>query len=388
MSHARALVIFIIFFLMGVASYSVLEFSWWLVGFLIILVSFSGIITASQLNNRAAFIFLAALAMLVGFFRIATYHQPLNLLDQREKSFWQEARANLTQKSSQILPKEEASLFNAMVFGDEKDISLPLKEAFNRTGTRHILAISGMNISIVALMLMNFGFLLGLWRKHAFWLAALGVTAFIFLVGSPASAVRAGIMAIIMLWAKNRGRLVLAWRPIMLAAFFMVALNPRLLIFDIGFQLSFLAVIGLIYFKNFWDRIFKWLPIKWLRELIVLSMAAQITTWPIIIYNFGNFSVIGPMANIFIVPMLNPVMFLGLGFAAVSWNLFLAKLFLWPAWLILHLVDKAVFWFSSIPWANLNFNKGGLFLLLIYYPALIWFWKFLEKRGLNDPISS
>jgi len=382
MSSSRALIVFIIFFLIGIAGYSLLGFSWWFVGFLIVLISLSGVITANQLNSHTAFIFLASLAILVGFFRVATYHEPLV---SQEKSFWQEARANLTQKSSQILPKEEASLFNAMVFGDEKDISLSLKEAFNRTGTRHILAISGMNISIVALMLMHFGFLLGLWRKQAFWLASIGVIAFILLVGSPASAVRAGIMAIIMLWAKNRGRLVLAWRPIMLAAFFMVALNPKLLMFDIGFQLSFLAVVGLIYFKNFWDKIFKWLPVKWMRELIVLSMAAQITTWPIIIYNFGTFSVIGPVANIFIVPMLNPVMFLGLAFVAVSWNLFLAKLFLWPVWLILHLVDKAVFWFSSIPWANVNFNKGGLILVIIYYPALILFWKFLEKRGFNDP---
>ena len=125
----------------------------------------------------------------------------------------------MVNRTKSILPQNEGALFNAMVFGYEKDVSSKIKNDFNITGTRHVLAISGMNISIIALMIMDFAIGIGLWRKQAFYVAVLAVIAFIFLVGSPASAVRASIMGILLLWAKNKGRLVQAWRPIMLAAF-------------------------------------------------------------------------------------------------------------------------------------------------------------------------
>jgi competence protein ComEC len=365
--------------MVGIVVYSVAGFSYWIFISLILAAFSAGIAAALNGYVHQTILFLIVISFLLGYFRAASYQPSFST----EKTFWDSSRMALVSKIDQILPRPESALFGAMVFGYQKEIPQELKNDFNRTGTTHILAISGMNISIVVLMLMNFGLMLGLWRRQAFWLALIGIVIFILLVGSPASAVRAGVMGALLLWAKNRGRLVLVWRPIVLAAFFMTIFDPSLLMFNIGFQLSFLAVAGIAYFNNFWSRVFRWIPIKFARELIAISMAAQITTWPIILYNFGTVSLISPLANIFIVPLLTPIMFLGLGFALVFWSTLLAQLFLWPAWLILHFVTKLVSWFGAISWASVDLGAGGLIFVLIYYPALIWFYKFLEKRNLN-----
>lgn len=383
MRLSRALVTLAVGFLVGVLINSIFGFLWWLMFSLIILAVAAGMVDLTAGSRHGLFIFIFFLALSLGFIRAGTYHQDFST---SEKTFWNNARGFLVDRVKSILPQNEGALFDAMVFGYEKDVSSKIKQDFNTTGTRHVLAISGMNISIIAIMIMDFAIGIGLWRRQAFYVAVIAVIAFIFLVGSPASAVRAGIMGLLVLWAKNKGRLVQAWRPIMLAAFFMVALNPQLLVFNIGFQLSFLAVIGILYFKNFWERIFSWLPTKWIRELIVLSMAAQTTTWPVILYNFGTFSVISPLANIFVVPILNPVMFLGLGFVVVSWSSYLSQIFLWPAWLILKVNIKIVDFFGSFSWASVQLGKAGL-IVFLFYPLLYFFWQYLENHGYNDTIN-
>ena len=381
MHISRVLALVAFGFMLGVLLHSAAGFSWWILFVLIFLSALLGIIEATDSSKETLLVFFIAVSLLAGFLRSATFSQSFS---DSEKTFWMKSRAVLMEKSRSILPPSESAVFNAMVFGYEKDISEELKTAFNNTGTRHILAISGMNISIIAMMLLNFGLMIGLWRKHAFWIAVAGVIAFIFLVGSPPSALRAGIMGIMLLWAKNRGRLSKEWRPVLIAAFFMVALNPTLLVFNIGFQLSFLAVLGIIFFNDFWARVFKWMPIKFVRDLLSLSMSAQIATLPVLVYNFGTVSLISPIANIFVVPILTPIMFLGLGFAAFFWLDFMAKIFLWPCWLILKATVWVVEFFGSVPWASVEIGKAGLIVYFVYYPLLILFWKFLEKRGLND----
>ena len=349
MHISRVFAVFAFGFMIGIVFYSAIGFSWWILSVLIFLSALFGIIEAVDASKETLFAFFIVISLLAGFLRSATFIQSFS---DSEKTFWMKSRAALMEKADNVLPPSESAIFNAMVFGYEEKISEDLKIAFNNTGTRHVLAISGMNISIIAMMLMSFGLATGMWRKHAFWFAVAGVISFIFLVGSPPSAVRAGIMGIILLWAKNRGRLAKEWRPVVIAGFFMTALNPTLLVFNIGFQLSFLAVLGIIFFKGFWDRVFKWFPIKFIRDLLSLSMSAQITTLPVLVYNFGTVSLISPIANVFVVPVLTPIMFLGLGFAAFFWLDFAAKIFLWPCWLILKATARAVEFFGSIPWAN------------------------------------
>lgn len=381
MRFSSVLTLFAFGFMLGTVVYSAIGFSWWLAAILVGLAIIIGIVDVVDGSKETLFLFFLFLSIAAGFLRASTFAKTFS---DSEQTFWNQSRAVLMEKADNILPPAEAAVFNAMVFGYEKGVSSDLKTDFNVTGTRHILAISGMNISIIAAMLLNLGLMIGLWKKHAFWFAVAGVVAFIFLVGSPPSAVRAGIMGIMLLWAKNRGRLVEEWRPVFIAAFIMTVFDPTLIVFDIGFQLSFLAVIGIIFFNSFWSRVFKFIPVKFARDLLSMSMAAQITTLPVLAYNFGTVSVISPIANIFVVPLLTPIMFLGLGFSALFWWSIAAKILLWPCWLILKADVAIVRFFADFKWASVETGQIGLILYAIYFPALFLFWKFLERKGLTE----
>jgi len=208
-----------------------------------------------------------------------------------------------------ISPPQEGFL-EALVFGDEENLSKEWKDKLNLTGTRHITAVSGMNITIISVLLLNFLLALGLWRSQAFYFSIILLILYILMIGAPASGVRAGIMAGVFLTAQHFGRMSAASRAVVFTLTLMLFLNPLLLKLDVGFQLSFLAILGMIYlqpiFSDFFKKIpnFKFFPLK---TTLSATLSAQVFTLPILIYNFGYISIISPIANILIVPFLAPI---------------------------------------------------------------------------------
>jgi len=192
--------------------------------------------------------------------------------------------------------------------GDKRRLSEELKEKLNIAGVRHITAISGMHIMILSGVLMYLAMALGLWRGQAFYFALIILILFIIMVGLPASAVRAGIMVFFYLLAEKVGRPKSGSRAIVFAATCMLIANPLLLKLDVGFQLSFLAVMGITYLMPLLQKFLKF-------RLLAMTLSAQVFTLPILIYNFGYVSFAAPITNILIVPLLPFIM--GLGFVFV-----------------------------------------------------------------------
>ena len=211
------------------------------------------------------------------------------------------------------LTLNEGAILGAIMLGDQKKISYDLKEKLNKTGLRHIVAVSGMHIAILTSLLMTFLIGLGFWRGQAFYLTILFIFLYILMIGIPASALRAAIMGFLFLLAQKIGRLSMSSRAVIFAAALMCLFNPFLLRFDIGFQLSFLAVLGIIYLSPIFQSWFKKIPnLFQFRDILAMTLSAQIFTLPILIYNFGYFSSKGLITNILIVPFLPYIM--GLGF--------------------------------------------------------------------------
>ncbi|MFA4998977.1 MAG: ComEC/Rec2 family competence protein, partial [Candidatus Paceibacterota bacterium] len=186
------------------------------------------------------------------------------------------------------VPQE--GLLEALVFGDEENISQEWKDRFNFTGTRHITAVSGMNITIIASLIMSFALSFGLWRRQVFYLSIFLLLLYILMIGAPASGVRAGIMAGIFMLAQYFGRSSSSLRAVVFAASIMLFFNPFLLTLDIGFQLSFLAILGIIYLQPAIDNLFRAIPNPRffpLRSTLSTTLSAQVFTLPILIYNFG-----------------------------------------------------------------------------------------------------
>ncbi len=209
------------------------------------------------------------------------------------------------------ISEPNAAFINGILLGTRQNIPDDLKDAFSRTGTTHILAISGYNI-----MIISEAVLLGLvWffrRKVAFWISVGIIILFVILTGGSASVVRAAVMGLLLSFAHGYGRLYDQKNSIILAGAVMIYHNPLVLVFDIGFQLSFAAVLGLIYLYPQIDRKLYKIP-EWgkLKELILMTISAQVAVAPLLVYYFGNFSLISLPTNILILPFVPASMLAG-----------------------------------------------------------------------------
>lgn len=211
---------------------------------------------------------------------------------------------------SNFLPEPKASLLNAILLGDRDGIPGNIRDSFIRTGTIHIMALSGYNISVILDSVLRFGEItFGI--KYSFIPAILASILFAIMVGGGASVVRATIMALTVLIAKRVGRTYDALRALSVAVFVMVLINPTILIFDLSFQLSALATLGLILIPERIEKYFKIIKKKFLRETVVATISAQIAVTPLLLIKTGSFSIISLPANVLIVPVLPIVMFLG-----------------------------------------------------------------------------
>ncbi|KPJ57471.1 hypothetical protein AMJ49_00900 [Parcubacteria bacterium DG_74_2] len=292
----------------------------------------------------------------------------------------------LNESLNKFLSPPQSGLMEALLFGDEEKISQTWKEKFNLTGTRHITAVSGMNITIITFLLLNFLLFLGLYRNQAFYFSIILILLYIFMIGFPTSAIRAGIMALLFLTAQHLGRLSTTSRIIVFAAAFMLFLNPLLLKFDVGFQLSFLATLGLIYLQPIFQDFLKRLPnFLSLKSNLSATLGAQVFTLPILIYNFGRIPLISPLPNIFILPILPLLTILGfiLAFLGIIFQFF-GWILSFPTWFLLTYILNVIEFFSKIPFSSLSFKNFSWIFLLVSYSILgIIIWRLQEMQKLK-----
>jgi len=259
---------------------------------------------------------------------------------------------------NKILLEPQASFLVALLVGARQTLPPDLVDAFNRTGTSHIVAISGYNISIVSIMLLNFLSYLFLPRRLIFWLVGIGLALFTLIAGAGASVVRAAIMGGLLILARREGRSYQITNAIIFAGAAMLFFNPYLLRYDAGFQLSFLATLGLVYLAPRFNK-YNWfsrLPNFWsFRDNLAATLSAQIMTLPIILFGFGRFSLIAVLANVLILPVIPSTMLFGFlagltGFVSLK----IAAIFIFPAWVLLSYQIWVVKILSLLPFASIS----------------------------------
>jgi competence protein ComEC len=269
------------------------------------------------------------------------------------------------------LPEPHSSFMAGLLLGAKRSIPEKIQEHFNATGTSHIVAISGYNITIIA---TGIGWALqqaGLRKRFSFLLAVVAILCFVFITGASSAVVRAGIMGILLLVALNIGRIYEVNNILAFCAVAMIAVNPQILHFDIGFQLSFTALIGIIYLTPVMELYFLRVP-KYFREFLLASIAAQIFTLPLLLYYFGRVSLIAPIANILVLPIIPLAMLNGFltGLLGLVWLQF-ALPFAFVSWSLLSYILKAVEVLASLPFASVNFSINAI-ILVGYYLVLGW----------------
>lgn len=260
-------------------------------------------------------------------------------------------REHLEKQIIKLWSEPSASLNAGILYGSRSGLPKELKENFQKTSLSHILAVSGYNVSVIAVAFNNLLILIGLWKRQAFWVVAFGVTLFVIFTGAGASVVRAGLMTITVLFGEHIGRPSTVIISLLLAATLMVMEQPLTLLYDIGFQLSFAATAGLIYLSG---PIKRRLPDNGCFEMLSVSAAAQIATTPFIVYHFGSFSLAGLAVNLLIVWIVPWLMLTGFMALIVSFVYF-------PAGQMMAFINQAgiayiltvVNWFARQDWCNI-----------------------------------
>ncbi len=303
------------------------------------------------------------------------YYPETELLEQDQGNLFYakilEIKNSLRASINRNLSPPQSSILAALILGDKRQISDEWKTRLNYAGVRHLTAVSGMHVAVLSAILMSFFVGVGFWRKQAFYFTLLLIVLFILMTGLQTSAIRAGIMASLFLFARCLGRGNSSTRAIVFAASFMLLQNPLLLRFDVGFQLSFLAVMGIIYTGPVLQSWLKRIPDKFqLRGILATTLSAQIFTLPILIYNFGYVSQVAPITNVLILPFLPYIMILGFiyGFLGILWSP-LGWVFSIPAWLLLAYLTKVVEVFGAFSFA-VYFLEISWVWLLVFYSAL------------------
>lgn len=311
----------------------------------------------------------------------------------RELNSWQKMRRGLIGfkfKAKEILNRAlaypENEVMGALLLGLRKGIPDEVLENFSAAGLSHIVAISGMHITILSGILLAFFLALGLWRKQAFAASQLVILLFLMLIGFRASSIRAGAMGFLLAGGYALGRLNQSLRALILAAFSLLMANPRLLLGDIGFQLSFLAVLGIMFgHDGIANRLDKWHVPNWfgLRSIIAMTLAAQIFVLPLVVYYFGTLSFIAPLANILVLPLLPFIMIAGLLVIALGLiYLPAAKILGLLAGLLVGWVNKVAEFIVQLPGSHLMVEKVDLLVILTVYGGLAWLvWLKFNYKG-------
>ncbi|MFA6397429.1 MAG: ComEC/Rec2 family competence protein [Candidatus Paceibacterota bacterium] len=271
---------------------------------------------------------------------------------------------------SRTIPDPEASFMGGILLGTKQSLGDDLKQDFVKTGTIHVIALSGYNVTIVAENIMKFFGFLPITLSIYFGIGA--IILFALMTGAGATVIRASLMAILVLVARLLGRSSNITRAIFIVGFLMLLQNPWILAFDVSFQLSFLATIGIIYLTPRVEKHLMFLPKKFgLRELVSATLATQFFVLPFILYKMGILSIVSLPANLLILPFIPATMLFGLltgvfGFVSTI----LAFPFSSISYLLLHYELFVVKFLASLGFSSITINKFPLILVLIIYLAL------------------
>ncbi|MEW6617522.1 MAG: ComEC/Rec2 family competence protein [Patescibacteria group bacterium] len=282
-----------------------------------------------------------------------------------------------------VLPPKESAFLSGVVLGDTSGFSKEFKTALSQSGTSHLVALSGYNITILVSTIMT---MCGIFfsRRSARWIAGVCIFGFVIMTGGQASVVRAAIMGCVLLFVGAR-KTKDPRNLLICTALLMVLWNPKILTFDVGFQLSFFALLGIVYLRPAFQKLFHFSNNPGLflwRENLLSTTAAQCAVLPILISSFGGVSATSLIANVCILGLIPVTM--GLGFSVIFSSIFsfyISLVFGWITWIFLKFEIGIIEFFAGI--AQPLTISMNIYIALVYYSILLFFVLQMNKRGLS-----
>jgi competence protein ComEC len=291
-------------------------------------------------------------------------------------------REKMLQKIKSLLPEPHAGLLAGILFGVEAEMPDDFAESLRLTGTTHIIAASGYNITVlIGLIDKLFGFL---HKKFRDWLSILGIWIYVVFLGGSLPIVRAAIMGTIGIWAKMRGYEAVPIVSLALSGAVLLTLNPQNL-GKISFQLSMLSSFGLIYLVPVFEIINFPSIIAGIKEDLFTTLSAVLVTAPVIIGNFGTFSFVALAANILVSPLIEVIMLLGSVVMLLPRRL-CPPVLVATLWAVEEGFVKIVEHFAEFPFAYVIMEaNSGSFGYLISFAIMVLILIYYPENGIGSP---
>lgn len=320
-----------------------------------------------------------------GYWQPAGKRSPLTL--KQQANAWREKM--LAQYKDWGFSGDEFAVLSALTVGYKEELTDELREVYQTAGVSHILALSGMHVAILWGLLCLVLRPLGRSRVAEWGRCVLVVTllwAFAFLVGLSASVVRAVVICMLMTIAHTVGGRVYSLNTLAIAAFFMLLYHPFYL-FDVGFQLSFLAVLSilLIYPVFFYSLTVHQPVLRYVWGIMSVSLAAQLGTAPLVVYYFSHFPVYFLPANLIVAPLVFVILYGAVAVFALSP---LAALQVWAVKGLdglLWLLNNSMRWVENLPWSqsgNVHVSLAQVIVLYVLLLMMLAYWVHRSRKWL------
>jgi len=294
-------------------------------------------------------------------------------------------KAKFVESLQSTIPEPAVSLGEGLLLGIKSALGTEVEKDFRRTGIIHIVVLSGYNVMlVVAFIMFCLSYLLPLrWRIFS---GIVAIVAFALLVGLSATVVRASIMASLLLLSQLLGRRYQVLRALCLAGVVMLISNPYLLLYDVGFQLSFMATLGLVLIlPQFESMVLERKNTPSWQAFMMATIAAQIAVLPLLLYHIGEVSLVALLVNMLVLPVVPIAMLLTfltgiIGFVSLS----LASLVGYVATLSLQYILVIAQQFATVPFAVFDIATFPVWGVFLFYAVLFAFWYFIKIRQGND----
>lgn len=321
----------------------------------------------------------------INSFEITSNQSPNFLIEYALKT-----RFLLETKLAQFFSNErEKGIALALILGVKDDLENEIREVYSEVGAMHVLAVSGLHVGLVyqlflwLLQFFNFQkYKLGVVVKTILLILLIWVYAFI--TGLSPSVLRAATMFSFVILGQAINRKSSIYNTLAISAFILLCFNP-FLIKEVGFQLSYLAVIGIVYLQ---PKIYEWIdvPYLWLDKIWVItsvSIAAQIATSPISIYYFHQFPNYFFISNLIAIPAATFILSIGLLNLALSWFDWASKLITYVLEKLIFFTNEAMLYVSKLPYSSLKKLEISTIQTLLLYGFILLILLFVEKRKLS-----
>lgn len=304
---------------------------------------------------------------------------------QRVRIYAQTLRSRLLQQYDKLgLAKTDAAVLAALTLGEKSGISKETRQAFSVSGASHVLALSGLHLSILVTFLLFLLYPLRA-RRWGMWVIALvciSLTwAFVLLTGCSVSIVRSALMLTLMLLLGMRGEGFASLNNVVVAAFVILCVSPQSLI-DVGFQMSFLAVFFIIYFLPYYHEGIGWRIPRWsnrIADFLYVTLIAQLATAPLAACVFGRFPLMFIATNVLVIPCAYILLIGAVLFFSLSWWSVGASAVGWLLGQVVGLLTGGVEKIADLPLSSVAVQLSPL-TTLCTYPLIFTFFAWMRFR--------